>query len=95
LSIIGSVALVAFTTLVGLGLSSLYPFSFLTGFLSTSPGGMSEMVITAVAVDANISVVTSYQMFRWLFIMTAVPVILKKWLRQSEIKETSIDETID
>ena len=51
--------------------------SFATSFLSTAPGGLAEMGITALVVGANISTMTAYQLVRLLFIMMAFPYIAK------------------
>lgn len=81
---LSSVALIAFTFLVGYGLTLINSMDLLTAFLATAPGGMSEMAVTAIAVEANISVVTAYQMFRLLFILLAVPPFLK-WLLMKKV----------
>ncbi|MBP2625329.1 MAG: rane protein AbrB duplication [Firmicutes bacterium] len=59
-------------------LSKVYPISFLTAFISTSPGGMVEMGITAMTVHADVSLVVAYQLFRLLSILIlAIPTV--KW----------------
>lgn len=68
-----------FSLALGLALSKLYHYSIVTGFLGTAPGGIAEMGLTAMMVNADLSVVISYQMFRLLFILLVVPPILK-WL---------------
>ena len=52
---------------------------FATAFLSTAPGGLAEMGITALTVGADISTMTAYQLVRLLFIMLVFP-YLAKWL---------------
>ncbi|GGJ82157.1 membrane protein [Lentibacillus kapialis] len=73
--------LVLFGLILGYGLTILYKLPITTALLSTSPGGMVEMGLTAVAVGGNVSVVTSYQLFRLLFIMFFVPFFFK-WLNK-------------
>jgi len=51
--------------------------SFVTAFLSTAPGGLAEMGITALIVGADISTMTAYQLVRLLFIMLLFPIIVK------------------
>ncbi|SFA95741.1 hypothetical protein SAMN04488072_104142 [Lentibacillus halodurans] len=73
------VVLVLFGFCLGYGLALLYDLPYTTALLSTAPGGMVEMGLTAVAVGGDVSVVTSYQLFRLLIIMFFVPLFFK-WL---------------
>ncbi|MFD1953877.1 AbrB family transcriptional regulator [Paenibacillus thailandensis] len=54
-------------------LSRLEPVSFATGLLSLAPGGMDQMGAIAHAIDADLSMVTGYQLFRIFFILFVVP----------------------
>lgn len=57
-----------------------YPIDLVTGFISTAPGGMTEMGLTALMVHADVSTVIAFQLFRLMFVlMIAVPVV-KWWL---------------
>ncbi|CAG7618246.1 hypothetical protein PAESOLCIP111_02096 [Paenibacillus solanacearum] len=80
-SLAGGVALVAFSLLMSFGFSLILPISVVTAFLSTAPGGMTEMGVTASAVHADISMVVAYQMFRILFILFIVPYLLRWGLK--------------
>ena len=61
-------------------LTKVYPISFLTAFISTAPGGIAEMGITAIAVHADVSIVVAYQLFRLLsMLILAIPAV-KWWL---------------
>ena len=63
-------------------MSRLTPISFLTAFISTAPGGMAEMGLTAMMVHADLSTVVAFQMFRLLtVILVAVPLV-RWWLRR-------------
>jgi len=62
---------------IGYLLTCYYPLKLITAFLSTAPGGMTEMGVTAVAAHADLSMVTAYQMFRVFFILFVVPPLLK------------------
>lgn len=73
----GAVALVVFAFLLGLGLTWFIPATLLTTFLSTAPGGMAEMGMTAIALQADIATVLAYQLFRLFSILLAVPPLLK------------------
>lgn len=61
-------------------LTKIYPISFLTAFISTAPGGMAEMGITAMAVHADVSLVVAYQLFRLLSMLTLGIPTLKWWI---------------
>lgn len=61
-------------------IANYYPIDFVTAFISTAPGGMTEMGLTALMVHADLSTVVAFQIFRLMFVlMIAVPV-LKWWL---------------
>ncbi len=74
----GSVMVVLFTLGIGFLLTRIHPFDLTSAFLGTSPGGMGEMGLTAVLVGANVSLVAAYQMFRLLFILFVMPLVLKR-----------------
>ena len=61
-------------------LTKVYQISFLTAFISTAPGGMVEMGITAITVHADISLVVAYQLFRLLSMLIFVIPTVKWWL---------------
>ncbi len=73
----GSVAVVFFSLGVGFLLTRLHSLNLISAFLGTSPGGMAEMGLTAVLVRADVSLVAAYQMFRLLFILFVMPLLLK------------------
>ena len=55
--------------------SHIAPTSLVTAFISMAPGGISEMGLTAMAVNADLPTVVAYQLFRLLFILlVCVPV---------------------
>jgi membrane AbrB-like protein len=76
-TLISAIGLVAVSLLVGVGLTSVHTFSLVSAFLGTAPGGIAEMGITALAVNADISIVIAYQLFRLLTILLIVPILLK------------------
>lgn len=82
-SIAGSIAVVAFSLGLSYLFSKVHPMSLLTAFLSTSPGGMTEMAVTASMVGADVSMVVAYQMFRILFILFIVPYMLRWGFRRA------------
>lgn len=79
LSLAAAVVVVLFSFVVGYVLTLFQPMSITTAFLSVAPGGMAEMGLTATIVGADLAVVSSYQLFRILFILFIVPPFLK-WL---------------
>ncbi|MFJ7639930.1 AbrB family transcriptional regulator [Peribacillus sp. NPDC097225] len=46
-------------------------------FLSMAPGGVAEMAVTAMSVSVDVSVVTSFHLFRILFILFLVSPLIK------------------
>ncbi|PKM86539.1 MAG: AbrB family transcriptional regulator [Firmicutes bacterium HGW-Firmicutes-12] len=87
-ALLSALTIIGVSLLVGYGLTHFYSMDLLTAFLATSPGGMSEMAVTALSVNANLSIVTSYQLFRVLLINLMILPILKRVLKSNkEIKE--------
>lgn len=60
--------------------------SLATSFLSAAPGGIAEMGMTASLVHADLSMVSSYQLFRIFFIMFAVPPVLRWWISKRRLR---------
>ncbi|KZE66460.1 AbrB family transcriptional regulator [Fictibacillus phosphorivorans] len=87
------IALISGMMLVGiaLGLSflliHLYHFSPITSFLSLAPGGADQMGIIGHELEADVTMITGYQLFRILFIFFAVPPLLKWVMRFHMNKE--------
>ncbi|WP_139997564.1 AbrB family transcriptional regulator [Paenibacillus paridis] len=65
-------------------LRKLHGDSPATSLLSLAPGGMDQMGIIAHEVNGDISIVTSYQLFRILFILLLIPPLLKMLFRFME-----------
>ncbi len=86
LSVITSLCLLV--SFVGLSfiLSKWHDISFLTAFISLAPGGMAEMAIVGQSVNADLSIITGYHLFRILFILFIIPFFLK-WLFKSQLFE--------
>lgn len=75
---ITSTLLVLFSLLLGYILISLdSDISLLTAFIGLAPGGMAEMAVLGQSVHANLPIITTYQLFRLLFILFCVPIIMK------------------
>ncbi|QRG68660.1 AbrB family transcriptional regulator [Brevibacillus choshinensis] len=73
-------------------LTELHPMSFVTAFLGLSPGGMDQMGIIAKEVNADLSVVICYQLFRTLFIFLVVPSLIKAIFR-SRLRSHAVETT--
>lgn len=62
-------------------LTRLEPVSMSTALLSLAPGGMDQMGVMAHEVNADLSMVAGYQLFRTFFIFFAVPPLFKFAIR--------------
>jgi membrane AbrB-like protein len=82
-TVLSSIFLVLFTLLLAFLLTFCTPMTLTTAFLSTAPGGIAEMGVTASMVRADLSMVSGYQLFRVFFVMFIVPPLLKWWLKRS------------
>lgn len=86
LAILSGVVLIFGSILLSLLLVHYYGVSISTSFLSLAPGGMDQMGILAHETNADISMVTAFQIFRLLFIFFAVPPFLRWVFRDSITK---------
>lgn len=77
LAIGSGVVLLTFSLGLSILLTHLHSINTVTALLSLSPGGMDQMAIIAKEVDADMSVIMCYQLFRTLFIFIAVPYLLR------------------
>jgi uncharacterized protein len=77
LAIISSILLVAGALGFSFILTKLQPVSMSTAILSLAPGGMDQMGIIAHEVNADLSMVSGYQLFRTFFIFFAIPPLLR------------------
>lgn len=74
-------------------LTRLHGVSAATAFLAMAPGGMDQMGIMAKEIDANIAVVSCYQLFRTWFIFFAVPPLLRLAFKRLMPAKPVRDET--
>jgi membrane AbrB-like protein len=86
----GGVLLVITMSLgVDYALTKFYSISFLTAFISTAPGGITEMGLTAMTVHADVSLVVAYQLFRLLsMLILGIPVI-RWWLMRKAVRNVA------
>ncbi|AZB44040.1 AbrB family transcriptional regulator [Bacillus sp. FJAT-42376] len=93
LSFMSGTLLIAGSIGLSILLTALHPVNFVSAFLSLSPGGMDQMALIAREVNADLSIVVCYQLFRILFIFLAVPplirVIFRTILKSSLASEAS------
>ena len=81
-AIVSSMLLILFAFLLALVLERILSIPLSTAFLSIAPGGVTEISIIATSVGADLSIVTSYQLFRLFFILFFVPPFLKWWIQK-------------
>lgn len=79
-TLMGVVMIIGVSFILAKLLTITMPLSIVTAFLSTSPGGLTEMSITAMSLHENVAVVLAYQLFRLIFIIAVIAPILKIWL---------------
>jgi uncharacterized protein len=89
LAVTSSLILILTTLAFSFLLTRYYDFSSITSFLSVAPGGMDQMGIIAHEVHADLSTVTSYQLFRIIFIYVVVPPMLRIVLKYSLRKKSN------
>ncbi|GIM48476.1 hypothetical protein DNHGIG_40250 [Collibacillus ludicampi] len=86
---LSSIGLIVLSFLAGKFISFIYPVSLITAFLSTAPGGIAEMGVTAMEVHANLSVISAYQLFRLFFILFIITPFLKWWFQRRSLHEAN------
>lgn len=89
-TILSSILLVLFALLLSFFFSIWLSIPLTTAFLSLAPGGIPEMAIIGKEIRADISIITSYQLFRLFFILFIVPPILKWWL----VKDVKLQKSV-
>jgi membrane AbrB-like protein len=77
LALLSGIALLTCSVVLSLLLTKLHAVPLSTSLLSLSPGAMDQMGIIAKEVNADLSFVSCYQLFRTLFIFLVVPSVLK------------------
>ncbi|WP_052098506.1 AbrB family transcriptional regulator [Paenibacillus stellifer] len=79
-----SVLLIGGAWLLSMFLTSSAGASHATALLSLAPGGMDQMSLIAHEVNADLSMVAGYQLFRTFFIFLAVPPILRVLFKRAD-----------
>jgi uncharacterized membrane protein AbrB (regulator of aidB expression) len=62
----------------------------LTAFIGTAPGGMAEMGITAMMVNADLSTVVAFQLSRLLFVLVIVFPLMSWLFRRKRNKSQGV-----
>lgn len=90
-SIVSGLLIVGFSLILAYGLHIIYPISMTTAFLCIAPGGLPEMGVTAQTVNADVSMVAAYQLFRVFFILFIVPIFLRWIFGRHEVLEKTAE----
>lgn len=80
-TLLGVLVVIVASLAIGHLLSNYYGFSDVTAFLSMAPGGIAEMSVTGLAMNADLSVIASYQMFRLFFILLMTPFLFRRIIK--------------
>jgi uncharacterized protein len=86
-TLISCILLIFFSLGFSWVLANLNDFSFISAFLSLAPGGMDVMGFTAKEANANLSMVTAFQLFRIFFIILFVPPLIKFFMMKKETQK--------
>ena len=92
IALISGMMLVGISFALSLVLIHQYQSSPVTSFLSLAPGGADQMGIIGHELEADVTMITGYQLFRILFIFFAVPPLLKWILLNRFITEAANNE---
>ncbi|WP_340372720.1 AbrB family transcriptional regulator [Peribacillus sp. FSL E2-0218] len=76
---LSNILLIGFCYFLSIQLAPLLSLQANELFLSMAPGGVAEMAVTAMSVHVDLSVVTSFHLFRILFILFLLSPVIK-WL---------------
>ncbi len=63
-------------------LSHTYGFSLVTAFLAMAPGGIAEMGLTGLSIDADVPQILTYQLLRLLFLNFTLPFAINWYFKK-------------
>ncbi|MGF7013515.1 AbrB family transcriptional regulator [Ornithinibacillus bavariensis] len=92
LAIGSGILLMVGSILLSILLTVLHDVSHATALLSLAPGGMDQMGIIAHEINADLSMVSGYQLFRTFFIFFAIPPLLKVLFKAMERKNHQVSK---
>jgi len=75
--VLSSVILVVTGVLIALAFSRLGLLDLGTGYLGTSPGAMTVLIVLALDSNVNAMVITCFHLFRVIFVILTAPLILR------------------
>ncbi|MCP4749945.1 MAG: hypothetical protein GY866_03560 [Proteobacteria bacterium] len=75
--VVSSVVLVGTGILMSIVFTKLGFLDIGTGYIGTSPGAMSVLLVLAVDSNVNAAVITCFHLFRVMFVILTAPLILK------------------
>lgn len=78
-AVMHALLLFAIVTAMAAGMTYLADMELATGILATAPGGIAEMSLTAMTIGADPLLVTAFQLFRVLFVLTLFSVGGRSW----------------
>jgi uncharacterized protein len=84
-SLLNVLSLLAMLLVIDYIISEFSTLSFLTLFIGTAPGGMAEMGLTAMMVQADLPTVVAFQLFRVLCMFIIVIPALSWWFKRKAI----------
>jgi uncharacterized protein len=82
LALLSGFLLVMSSLVLSIFLSDAININIVTSFLSLAPGGMDQMGIIAHEVNADLSIVSGFQLFRLFFIYFVVPPFLRWYFKR-------------
>ncbi|MDL2280667.1 AbrB family transcriptional regulator [Selenomonadales bacterium OttesenSCG-928-I06] len=88
LNVLGVICILLFIDYIYTKMNGL---DLVTMFISTAPGGIAEMGITALMINADLAMVTSFQLFRMLFILFVGIPFLRWWLNKRVVMQNETD----
>ncbi len=87
----GTSVLMAVSALFALAVSAITGQAFLTVLLAYAPGGVAEMSLIALAIDANPGFVAIHHVARIVFVLLAVP-LMTAWVARLRAAEARVPE---
>jgi uncharacterized membrane protein AbrB (regulator of aidB expression) len=79
-----AVFLVSVTVAAAWILSKLTQHSIVTWFLSLAPGGLNEVAVTALVLNADVTMVTAFQVVRIVIMLLLAPPLLLAIVRMKK-----------
>ena len=87
--------MLGYNIICGIVLQHLGGLDIMTGILASAPGGMTEMSLVALDLNANSAIVSSIQMIRFAVIAPIVPILHRFILAHWQHENNQSDEIAD